>query len=291
MRKQVLRGTTALALMSALVLGGCDKTTGQTVGSIVGVVGGAVLGAQFGKGTGQLIATAIGATAGYMIGDWVGEMLDPEDAQAVENTTIQTLNASNDGEKVTWQNPDTGASAEITPTNTRQVTAEVEVKRPKIVASPVGMTIIGEEQTILKGANVRAAPSTDSDILTGLAANTPINVIGSVKNATWYLVGRDGKAIGYVYHTLVGVPATSADIQTVSTEPKVENSPEAEKIANEEIAAQNDDVIDLDAEFETETLIAQTTCRDISMTVSDGSEAEQKNYAACKSPDGVWELG
>ncbi len=291
MRKQMLRGTTAMALMSALALGGCDKTTGQTVGSIVGVVGGAVLGAQFGKGTGQLIATAIGATAGYMIGDWVGEMLDPEDTQAVENTTIQTLNASNDGEKVTWQNPDTGASAEITPTNTRQVTAEVEVKRPKIVASPVGMTIIGEEQVILKGANVRAAPSTDSDILTGLAANTPINVIGSVKNATWYLVGRDGKAIGYVYHTLVGVPATSADIQTVSTEPKVENSPEAEKIAREEIAAQNDDVIDLDAEFETETLIAQTTCRDVSMTISDGSETEQKNYAACKSPDGVWELG
>ncbi|WP_341652782.1 glycine zipper 2TM domain-containing protein, partial [Thalassospira sp.] len=64
MRKAMLRGTTALVLMSTLMLGGCDKTTGQTVGSIVGVVGGAVLGAQFGKGTGQLVATAIGATAG-----------------------------------------------------------------------------------------------------------------------------------------------------------------------------------------------------------------------------------
>lgn len=289
MRKGILRGTTALALMSTLALGGCDKTTGQTVGSIVGVVGGAVLGAQFGKGTGQLVATAIGATAGYLIGDWVGEMLDPQDTQAVENTTIQTLNASNDGEKVTWQNPDTGASAEITPTNTRQVTAEVEVKRPKIVASPVGMTIIGEQQVILKGANVRAAPSTDSDILTGLPTETQVNVIGSVKTGTWYLVGKDGKAIGYVYHTLVGTPATSTDIQTAATQPQ--NDPEAEQVANEEIVAQSDDVIDLDAEFETETLIAQTTCRDVSMKVSDGTETEQKNYAACKSPDGVWELG
>jgi len=291
MRKQMLRGTTTLVLMSALALGGCDKTTGQTVGSVVGVVSGAFLGAQFGKGTGQLVATAIGATAGYLIGDWVGEMLDPEDTQAVENTTIQTLNASNDGEKVTWQNPDTGASAEIVPTNTRQVTAEVEVKRPKIVASPVGMTIIGERQTILKGANVRAAPSTDADILTGLAANTPVNVIGSVKNATWYLVGKNGKAIGYVYHTLVGATAPLEETQTASTQPQVQNEAEAEKVAKEEIVAQNDDVIDLDAEFETETLMAQTTCRDISMTVSDGNETEQKNYAACKSPDGVWELG
>ncbi|MCC9625923.1 SH3 domain-containing protein [Thalassospira sp. MA62] len=289
MTKLMLRSTTALALISALALGGCDKTTGQTVGSIVGVVGGAVLGSQFGNGTGQLVATAIGATAGYFVGEWVGEMLEPKDAQAVEQQTMQTLDTSTDGERVTWKNPDTGASAEITPKNTRQVTAQVEVKRPKVVASPVGMTIIGEEQTILKGANVRAAPSTDADILAGLRAETPVNVIGSVENANWYLVGKDGKAIGYVYHTLVGSPETSSDIQTASAQE--DNDLEAAKISNEEVVVQNDDVIDLDAEFETETLMVQTTCRDLSMTVSDGNETEQKDYAACKSPDGVWELG
>lgn len=289
MRKAVLRGTTALALMSTLALGGCDKTTGQTVGSIVGVVGGAVLGAQFGKGTGQLFATAIGATAGYMIGDWIGEMLDPKDAEAVQITTMQTLDAGGDGEKVIWTNPDTGASAEIIPTNTRQVATEVEVKRPKIVASPVGMTILGDERMILKGANVRSAPTTEASILTGLPADTAVNVIGSVQNGNWYLIGRDGKAIGYVYHTLVGQPDAGTNMQTVSTE--TTSTPEASKIASEEVIVPNEDVIDLDAEFETETLMVQTTCRDLSMTVSDGNETEKQDYSACKSPDGVWELG
>ena len=289
MSKAILRGTTALAMMSVLALGGCDKTTGQTIGSIVGVVGGTVLGAQFGKGTGQLVATAIGATAGYLIGDWVGEMLDPKDTEAVQQTTIKTLDAGSDGQAVTWNNPDTGARAEITPTNTRQVTAQVEVKRPKVVASPVGMTIIGDERVILKGANVRAAPTTDASILRGLRSQTPVNVIGSVKNGNWYLVGQDGKAIGYVYHTLVGQTAAAPAVQTATAD--VPNDPDAQKVAEEEIVASDDNVIDLDAEFETETLMVQTTCRDLSMKVSDGSETEQQNYSACKSPDGVWELG
>lgn len=289
MNKAMLRGSTALVMMSVLALGGCDKTTGQTIGSIVGVVGGTVLGAQFGKGTGQLFATAIGATAGYLIGDWVGEMLDPKDTQAVQQTTIQTLDTGGDGEQVTWNNPDTGAHAEITPTNTRQVTAEVEVKRPKVVASPVGMTIIGDERAILKGANVRAAPTTDASILRGLRADTSVNVIGSVENGNWYLVGQDGKAIGYVYHTLVGQIDTTPSVQTATAE--VKSDPDAQKVAEEEIVASDDNVIDLDAEFETETLMVQTTCRDLSMKVSDGSETEQQNYSACKSPDGVWELG
>ncbi|NIZ03537.1 SH3 domain-containing protein [Thalassospira lucentensis] len=289
MSKAILRGTTALAMMSVLALGGCDKTTGQTIGSIVGVVGGTVLGAQFGKGTGQLVATAIGATAGYLIGDWVGEMLDPKDTEAVQQTTIKTLDAGSDGQAVTWNNPDTGARAEITPTNTRQVTAQVEVKRPKVVASPVGMTIIGDERVILKGANVRAAPTTDASILRGLRSQTPVNVIGSVKNGNWYLIGQDGKAIGYVYHTLVGQTASAPAVQTATAD--APNDPDAQKVAEEEIVASDDNVIDLDAEFETETLMVQTTCRDLSMKVSDGSETEQQNYSACKSPDGVWELG
>ncbi|MFC4235078.1 SH3 domain-containing protein [Thalassospira xianhensis] len=289
MNKAVLRGTTALVLMSLLALGGCNKTTGQTVGSIVGVVGGTILGAQFGNGTGQLVATAIGATAGYMIGDWIGGMLDPTDAEAVQQRTNQTLDAGNDGDVVTWNNPDTGASAEIVPTNTRQVAAKVEVQRPKVVASPVGMTIVGEERVVTKGANVRSAPSTDSDVLTGLRAGDRINAVGSVANGNWYLVGRDGKAIGYVYHTLLAEPNVIPDMQMAAAD--TAQDPEAAKVAEEKVVERDSDVIDLDAEFETETLIVQTTCRDVSMTVSDGSESEQKNYSACKSPDGVWELG
>lgn len=289
MNKAVLRGTTALVLMSVLALGGCNKTTGQTVGSIVGVVGGTLLGAQFGNGTGQLIATAIGATAGYMIGDWVGGMLDPKDAEAVQRQTTQTLNAGNDGETVSWQNPDTGASAEIIPSNTRQVTAQVEVQRPKVVASPVGMTIVGEERVITKGANVRAAPSTDSDVLTGLREGDRINAVGTVSKGNWYLVGRDGKAIGYVYHTLLAEPNAAPETHMVAA--AATEDPEAAKVADEKVVERDSEVIDLDAEFETETLVVQTTCRDLSMTVSDGNETEQKNYSACKSPDGVWELG
>ncbi|WP_417810710.1 SH3 domain-containing protein [Thalassospira alkalitolerans] len=288
MNKAVLRGTTALVLVSILALGGCNKTTGQTIGSIVGVVGGTLLGAQFGNGTGQLIATAIGATAGYMIGDWVGGMLDPKDAEAVQNTTTQTLDAGNDGEKVTWKNPDTGASAEIVPTNTRQVTAKVEVQRPKIIASPVGMMIVGEERVVAKGANVRAAPTIEADILTGLKAGDRVNAVGSVDDGNWYLIGRNGKAIGYVYHTLLTVPDAVPEVEVAQV--SVDDI-DAKKIEQEEVQVTSDDVIDLDAEFETETLIVQTTCRDLSMTVSDGSETEQKNYSACKSPDGVWELG
>jgi surface antigen len=327
MNKVVLRGTTGLVMISLLALGACDRTTGQTVGAVVGTVGGVLLGSQFGKGTGQLVAAGIGAAAGYMIGDWVGQMLDPKDAQAVQNTTSKALEQQPDGQAVVWTNPDSGAKAEIVPTNTHNATKQVKVKRPKVVASPVGMTIVGEKREVTKGANVRAAPSTSADILTGLKAGTRVTAVGSVSNGDWYLVGSGDKAIGYVYHTLLGPvepevqTADAVTTQTTTTETTTTTQTTTTKTSSKVVADDTDaatkasdakpspdatatasadngattgedaGVVDLDADYETDTLVVQTKCRDISMKVSNGSDTEEKNYSACKTPDGVWELG
>ncbi|WP_114089910.1 SH3 domain-containing protein [Thalassospira profundimaris] len=308
MTKMLMRSTTALVLSGALALGACDKTTGQTVGSLVGAVGGAVLGAQFGKGTGQLLATGIGVAAGYMIGDWLGGMLDPQDAKSVQKTTSVALENQPDGRVVSWSNPDTGAKAEITPRNTRKVAKEVAVQRPKVVASPVGMTIVGADRIVAKGANVRAAPSTSSDVLTSLKAGTLVTAVGSVSNGEWYLVGRGNKAVGYVYHTLLSMPVPTVEPTQVEvaksevndTSEVIEKTVSTSSVKSEvtynkqepvvETAEVSSDVIDLDTEFETETLLVQTECRDVSMKISNGTDVKQQNYSACKAPDGVWEI-
>jgi surface antigen len=91
-----------------------SNSTNNLVGSALGAAAGGLVGSQFGKGGGNTAMTIVGILGGALVGGYVGRQMDPVDqgcvSRALENTpTAQT---------VAWQNPDTGASYWVTPTQT-----------------------------------------------------------------------------------------------------------------------------------------------------------------------------
>ncbi len=100
---------------AALILAACsDAGQKQTAGTVIGGVAGAVLGSQVGSGSGRLIATAIGTLAGAMIGSEIGKSLDRADQLAMAQAE-QKAHTATVGEKIVWNNPDSGNSGSVTP--------------------------------------------------------------------------------------------------------------------------------------------------------------------------------
>ena len=100
---------------AALILAACsDSGQKQTAGTVIGGVAGAVLGSQIGGGSGQLVAVAVGTLAGAMIGSEIGKSLDRADQLAMAQAEQQAHTAPI-GEKIVWNNPDSGHSGSVTP--------------------------------------------------------------------------------------------------------------------------------------------------------------------------------
>ncbi len=100
---------------AALILAACeDAGQKETAGTVIGGVAGAVLGSQVGSGSGQIIATAVGTLAGAMIGSEIGKSLDRADQLAMAEAERKAHTAPI-GEKIVWNNPDSGHSGSVTP--------------------------------------------------------------------------------------------------------------------------------------------------------------------------------
>jgi len=108
---------TSILVASLVLVMGCTQQ-GTVQKEHVGMAGGAalggLLGAQIGSGTGQLAATAAGAVVGGLVGQQIGRTMDEVDRMRVHNTLENTPT----GRTTAWQNPDTGARYEMTPTET-----------------------------------------------------------------------------------------------------------------------------------------------------------------------------
>lgn len=106
----------ALALM-AVTLGACAADTGpkQGVGTVAGAIGGAALGSQFGRGTGSVAAIAAGTLLGAFLGSEVGKSLDSADRAQLDRAQSRAY-AAPVGEKINWNNPNSGNSGTIVAT-------------------------------------------------------------------------------------------------------------------------------------------------------------------------------
>ncbi|MGE0725372.1 MAG: RT0821/Lpp0805 family surface protein [Alphaproteobacteria bacterium] len=103
----------------AVILSGCqtiEDNPKQFGGTVLGAVGGAVIGSQFGGGSGRLVGTAVGTLVGAFIGSEIGRSLDNADRAAMYRAEQQAYRAPI-GQRITWQNPQSGHHGWITPTN------------------------------------------------------------------------------------------------------------------------------------------------------------------------------
>lgn len=110
----------AIVALLALFTAGCADSPGpkQTVGTVGGAVLGGLLGSQVGGGSGRLWATGAGAVLGALAGSEIGKSLDRADQMYMSQTTQASLEHTKSGTTSTWNNPDTGHSGTVTPTDT-----------------------------------------------------------------------------------------------------------------------------------------------------------------------------
>lgn len=115
MRKVIL----ALSLVVSVALSGCQTLDNmnidkESIGGVFGAITGGIIGSNVGKGKGQLVAVGIGTLVGGLVGSEVGKSLDKAD-MAYANRANEQAHVAPIGEKITWDNPQTGNYGTVTP--------------------------------------------------------------------------------------------------------------------------------------------------------------------------------
>lgn len=277
----------ATAICVPVVLTGCKtaetafdndcKVGGAAIGA---VIGGVAAGLLLGKASGKIGTALLGAAVGGLIGQQIGSLLDCKDQQAVEAKTAEAISTGQDGQTVTWSNPQTGAKAVITPQETKAEQRTVALVREKRVQPLPRLALIGETWEAKKAANIRTAPGTDAEVVSGLKAGETFTAVGKVEGSDWIVVGRGKRTIGYVASSLVQKSASVAA------------TPTPVRAAVNLDAVEKDRAVDLDAAGTvTQEVVATSACRttDVKVTAKDGQTGQQ-NVKACKGADGAWEI-
>jgi hypothetical protein len=90
-------------------------------------------------------------------------------------------------------------------------------------AAPPAPTFVGTDTTLYArdSARLRAVPSTAGDVLTKLAADTPLRAVARSTDRAWWRVSLADGRIGYVHRTAV------TQYRMVKTEPLAEPAPVA----------------------------------------------------------------
>ena len=123
MSLSALRTISVLAI-AALLLSACAQT-GETVknnpkttwGGMLGAAGGGLIAAAAGASPAGIVG---GVLIGGLVGGAVGNALDQKDKEMAQQAAQQAFENSRTGESSAWQNPDSGNSGNITPTQTYQ---------------------------------------------------------------------------------------------------------------------------------------------------------------------------
>ncbi|MBN9542894.1 MAG: glycine zipper 2TM domain-containing protein [Alphaproteobacteria bacterium] len=117
MKKKVATLIISLSVITACENGSMPISR-QHVATGLGAIGGGILGSNIGKGKGRMVGAALGALGGAAFGNWMGEHLDPKDQQTHINTTQRSLENARTNQQIGWDDPDTGASGFVMPTQT-----------------------------------------------------------------------------------------------------------------------------------------------------------------------------
>ena len=109
-----------LMVVSTLGLSACQTLEGrgdkELIGGASGAVIGGILGSKVGGGSGKGWATGAGVLLGAILGSEVGKSLDQAD-MAYANQANERAHSVPVGETINWNNPESGNSGSVTPTN------------------------------------------------------------------------------------------------------------------------------------------------------------------------------
>lgn len=222
----------------------------------------------------QTISDLVGSDRHY-IARQVGGDLDEKDAVAIGRKSAEALEWAPAGKSVSWRNSKTGTRAVITAGKAETKAIQLQTARKKGVAAPPNLELVGRTYFAKRNANVRAAPGTGSRIIGGLAKGERFTAIGKVDGGKWLMVGVKGRAIGYVFNTLVSESKKS------NKKPNLREELDTEELSTADFGR---DVV-------VEELTVATACRTVNYTVfMKGGEPAKEQFRACKASDGAWEI-
>jgi len=259
----------------------------QNTGAIIGAIAGGLLGSRVGDGKGRILAGILGAAGGAWLGAKIGAHLDEKDRAALEVESANALNSANDGQHVNWSNPESGASATLTPQNTRSETRNVAFMRDRRVEVAPSINLIGKTYVATKSSNVRSGPSTQHSRVGSLRSGEEFTAVGRVTNAPWIMVAKNEVTVGYVYAPLV-TASTAREQTSLRAAVNLDDIQDEQPIRVEGIDL---DGVDLDVEAVPDSITANTDCRTMDYSVKSGSgQTETSKFEACKGSDGAWEI-
>ena len=276
-----------VALLASVSLVACSTQEGTGTG--VGAILGAVIGGAIGGKKGAIIGAAAGALAGHRIGAY----LDNKDREALNKITAQNIENMEDGETVTWSNPDKDITVDVTTEGTDDVTREVAVVRFKDVEAPDSLEIIGAAYEVSSNsAYVLSSPAVGGQVLHELKQGTGLWVIGSVPGKDWMYVERDGIAIGYVAATDLrsGTDDQSFALREATLRQAIDLDDADEAAVSAHLEERGIDVSALGDEQVVDRVLASSTCRDIKYDLKSKDAEIEESIKACKAGDGAWEV-
>ena len=119
-REKFMKKLAIATAVSAVLLTGCAGTYDKAqTGAVIGALTGTALAYGLGKDSGKKdLWLVAGAAAGGLFGHNIGKKLDERDRLLMGQTLQMTLEEAPDNAAGAWNNPNTGNSGSVTPTQT-----------------------------------------------------------------------------------------------------------------------------------------------------------------------------
>ena len=254
------------------------------LGATMGAIAGALIANEAGASDWQVVLAGIAAGyAGYRIGQYLGQ----NDQAALQQRTASALSNARDGETIEWASTESSARARITTIGTRQEIKNIELLRDHRVDSPPPLDIIGKLYTSLgSSVNLRAGPSTSTQVVGSLDKGEVVHAFGKVQDAPWVMIGRNDIAMGYVHASLVAEHDPSIAEQT----PVLTGTFELDDVDMEEVNREARATFEIDDLVTVgDTVEVTTECRTVKIDIVVDEAAETDNVDACRGPNGGWE--
>ena len=118
-KKERIMWAIALIVIAAMMSGCAGTITKKDTGTALGALTGGALAYGLGKdSSNKNIWMILGVGAGALLGNNIGAQLDEKDRLLAGQTIQQTLELGPDNSIGSWQNPNTGHSGTVVPTQT-----------------------------------------------------------------------------------------------------------------------------------------------------------------------------
>ncbi len=182
---------------SSIGIFGCDAPgSKQKIGAAAGAVVGGVVGNKVIKGK-RVLGTVIGGAAGAAAGSWLGCKLQMNDQKKAQKAAEKA--AAEDKEQQ-WSNAQSGASGRASVVQNASLSG---IRFPQNVTPYSRYDNRAGTFAANIRVNLRAAPTTSSEILGSLTSGEAVQVVAGASDTPWLLVAENGVARGYVSAPLV----------------------------------------------------------------------------------------